>query len=824
MTLLRRAGMLLVCLILAGALLGAAQAAITPVAPYQAAALADPDPAVFTYGSSIGYYNGQLIYAGSDGRIYAYSIGTGLSTLVSDTSALATTFSSVQGFLIASDGYLYFHDNALSAGVYRVRLADAWPAAYETLDTQINGSIYSFTENPWTGAIWLASADFFGSGSNFYLHEISSGFNSVRQRAAFAQPNGGGNGPVIFKGPGTVLYGESVFFGDGYFHLVNANTGEMIQENYLTIAGGLTDAAYGYNNGVFATSGPGKKVLQVLGAAATEIGSSDDEARGIQFDGDTFYVSEMVPFGTGATDGAVRFNSLAADPTPVSEITVQDPFKGAALSPPSPGVFTYGSSVAYYKGEIIYAGDDGKIYAYSLDTGASNLVSDTSALSTGFSSVQGFLAASDGYLYFHDNGNSAKIYRLSLSDARPAAYAELDTGLTSSIYSFTENPWTRTVWFASSDFFGSGDNLYLHQVAAGFAGAAQKAAFTQPNGGGNGPIIFADETTVLYGESVFSGDGFFHRVDAASGQVLQANYLTFAGGLADAVRGYGNRIYATTGGGKRVLEIQGDQTTELATTKDEARGIVFDGASLLLSRMVPFSGGADDGAVSFLQLWQKRTSGVPADQRVSDGVDLNADGTPDNEQPEVILSVNTAGTADARQVGVGAASADVVIDALEAVDPASIADTEGRPETLPFGLINFRTSVASADGTAEATVYLSQAAPEGARWYKYNPIDGWQDYSAYATLSADRRSVALRLKDGDYGDADRLVNREILDPGGIGAPAAGGGNGGGGGGGCFIHSAELESGSSVSAALMVFFAGVLILAAIRPNGFSPKRP
>jgi hypothetical protein len=534
----------------------------------------------------------------------------------------------------------------------------------------------------------------------------------------------------------------------------------------------------------------------------------------------------MVPFSSGAAgEGAVRFNSLA-DPTAVSAITASDPFKGAALSAPSPAVFTYGSSLAYYNGELIYAGADGKIYAYELDTGASTLVSDTSALATAFSSVQGFLAASDGYLYFHDNAISSKIYRVSLSAARPAAYAALETGLSSSIYSFSENPWTRTIWFASADFFVPGNKFYLHQVNTGFTGVAQKVVFEKPNGGssGNGPIIFIDRNTLLYGDAVYGGDGAFHRLDTGSGRVLQLNYLTFTGGLADAVRAYGSRIFVTTGGGKRVFELQDDQKTEVAATSEEARAVVFDGASLLLSKMVPFGTGATDGTVGFLQLWQKRTSGAPADQKVAAGVDLNADGTADNKQPEVILSVNTAGTADARQVGVIAASADVVIDALEAVDPASIADTEGRPETLPFGLIKFRVAVASADGAAEVRVYLSQAAPAGSKWYKYDPVTGWQDYSAYATFSADRKSVALRLKDGDYGDADRLVNGEILDPGGIGAEAAGGGSGGGGGGGCFIDSASQKSSGSVSAPVWALLAAVLIVAAIRPNGSSLKRP
>jgi hypothetical protein len=809
-------------------LIGAAQAAITPTAPYQAAALTDPNPAVFTYGASIGYYNGSLIYAGSDGRIYAYSLGTGASTLVADTSALATAFSSVQGFLIASDGYLYFHDNATSSNIYRIRLADTWPAAYIAIDTQVSGSIYGFTENPWTGAIWFASADFFGGGNQFYLHEVNAGFRGVRLRAAFLQPNSGGNGPIIFKGPNTVLYGESVFGGSGYFHLVNAGTGEVIQENYLTIAGGLADAAFGYNNLIFATSGGGKKVLQVLGDSTTEIGITSDEARDIQFDEGTFYMSEMVPFGTGATDGAVRFNSLT-NPSAVSEITAQGAFEGAALSAPSPAVFIYGSSVAYYNGRSIYAGTDGKVYGYSLDTRDSTVVSDTSALATGFSAVQGFLVASDGYLYFHDNAVTSKIYRVRLADAWPAAYAELDTGLTSSIYSFAENPWTKAVWFCSTDFFGSGNNFYLSQVNTGFTGVTQKAVFTKPNGGGNGPIIFTAPNTLLYGEAVFGGDGSFHQVNTTTGQVVQANYLGFTGGLADAVRGYENRIYATSGGGKRIFEIQGDQKTELAATNKEARGMVFDGASFLISQMVPFSGGADDGAISFLQLWQKRTSGVPESQQVAAGVDLNADGTPDVQQPDQILSVSVAGTSGAKQIGLSPDSADVVIEALAAVDPATIAETVGRPETLPFGLINFRATVASADGRAQIKVYLSEPAPEGALWYKYSTIDGWQDYSAYASLSADRKSVTLRLKDGDYGDADRIVNGEVLDPGGIGAPAAGGGGdggngGGGGGGGCFIDSAGRGCGIMDLAAMMTLTVAVLITAAMRSGRVPGKRP
>jgi hypothetical protein len=57
--------------------------------------------------------------------------------------------------------------------------------------------------------------------------------------------------------------------------------------------------------------------------------------------------------------------------------------------------------------------------------------------------------------------------------------------------------------------------------------------------------------------------------------------------------------------------------------------------------------------------------------------------------------------------------------------------------------------------------------------------------------------VTVELKDGDYGDLDRIVNGEIIDPGGVGVTASSAQppsptpifSGGGGGGGCFIDSA-----------------------------------
>lgn len=810
---LRNASGFLIALFVAAFGFGAAQAALTPVAPYQAQALPDPDPPAFVYSAGIGYYGGKLLYAGDDGKIHAYDIEGGTSTLVCDTSSLTPPSYSIGGFFIASDGHLYFHDNGTTAKVYRIRLADPWPALFYEFDTRVGSSIYAFAENPWTGTVWFSSADFFGSGDMFYLHEIQPGFAAVRLRAAFVKPHpaGGGNGPILFKGPATVLYGESVWGGNGYFHLVNANTGEVLEENYLTVPGGLAGATQGYNREIFAVSGGGKRVLRVSGSTATEIAVSGDEAQGLQFGGGRFYVSEMVPFG-GAEPGRVRFNTLF-DPSPVAAIeALSSGHLGGLLPNPSPAAFAYASSIAFYNGFILYAGADGKIYGYDTASGASALVCDTSPLATAFSAVQGFLVSADGHLYFHDNAVSAKIYRVKLSDPWPAVYSELVTGVPGAIYTFAENPWDRTVWFASADFFGAGNKFYLHQVNAGFSAVTEKASFTQPHGGGNGPLVFLDQTTVLYGESVWGGDGYFHKVNTRTGQLTQADSFTFPGGIAGAVRGFDGKIYAAAGAGKKIFVLDGSSRDEIAATRRDAQGLAFDGASLLISGMVPFSGAPDDGAIEFLSLWKKRASGVPADQRVGAAVDLNADGIPDAQQPEKILAVNAAGVAG-RQLGAASVSPEAVVDALEAIDPSTITDTTGRPASLPFGLIRLRLSVPGGE-EAQVRIYLSEAAPAGAKWYKYDPTAGWQDYSANALFSADRKSVTLTLKDGGAGDADRVVNGEILDPGGVGVPASAGG---GGGGGCFLATMETEV-PPVPAALAFFFSALGLLLADRLRG------
>jgi hypothetical protein len=104
---------------------------------------------------------------------------------------------------------------------------------------------------------------------------------------------------------------------------------------------------------------------------------------------------------------------------------------------------------------------------------------------------------------------------------------------------------------------------------------------------------------------------------------------------------------------------------------------------------------------------------------------------------------------------------------------------------------------------AVITVYFSEPAPAGGRWFKYDPIEAtWTDYTTQTDFSADRQSITLYLEDGGDGDADGTVNGIIVDPSGLAVSSSSVSSGGGGGSssslgdglpyvnGCFITTAS----------------------------------
>jgi hypothetical protein len=136
---------------------------------------------------------------------------------------------------------------------------------------------------------------------------------------------------------------------------------------------------------------------------------------------------------------------------------------------------------------------------------------------------------------------------------------------------------------------------------------------------------------------------------------------------------------------------------------------------------------------------------------------------------------------------------------LYPVDPESdnIADRNGMPESLIYGLIDFRIKVDTLGSRTTVTIFLPESVPEGYKWYKYSQTRGWYDFSANVSFNSERNQLSFILVDGGTGDDDGEQNGIIEDPSGLGvAPAdsastnsnSSGGGGGGGSGGCFIDT------------------------------------
>lgn len=162
-------------------------------------------------------------------------------------------------------------------------------------------------------------------------------------------------------------------------------------------------------------------------------------------------------------------------------------------------------------------------------------------------------------------------------------------------------------------------------------------------------------------------------------------------------------------------------------------------------------------------------------------------------------------------------------------DPDDFADMDGKPDILPYGLIDLSVKVQNPRSIAEVTIHLPEKAPDGYRWFKYVEGTGWIDFSRDlisggigdgAVFSEDRMKVTLYIQDnGPYDDdpAEGIVR----DPSGLGLVTAqdtaagedsepqstGGAAPAKDGGSCFISSA----GHQVSAVPVVLLLTLFVI-------------
>ena len=223
-------------------------------------------------------------------------------------------------------------------------------------------------------------------------------------------------------------------------------------------------------------------------------------------------------------------------------------------------------------------------------------------------------------------------------------------------------------------------------------------------------------------------------------------------------------------------------TSDTSLTSITIPGLVLDEDTTYVwkARFIDNHGAASEWSHAGMFLtdvnWQDRDgNGILDHQEVDASIDLDDDGTPDIDQDDIKCVTVEDGTAT---IGISIRDSETVqsIVAIESENPEDIgddSDTEGKPDTMLYGLLNFKLIVDQPGDEAVVRIYLSEPAPFDAVWYKYDPVNKiWQDYSEYTEFSDDRKSVYLTLIDGGFTDADGIENGVIIDPLGLGVSAS----------------------------------------------------
>jgi len=174
--------------------------------------------------------------------------------------------------------------------------------------------------------------------------------------------------------------------------------------------------------------------------------------------------------------------------------------------------------------------------------------------------------------------------------------------------------------------------------------------------------------------------------------------------------------------------------------------------------------------------------GVPDDYEVAD-TDIDADGVLDSLQPE-LLALKDIITGSS----IGIKTSSGVMAEVSPVDSDNLK--EDPPASFLYGLFNCRITGLTNGEEVQVTYILPDVFLGD--WYKYDDNDGWVNYTQ-RIVQYNGRNVTIRLKDGDYGDADGTANGVIVDPGG---PA--GAFGGGGGGTALGDDDDDDDGGSAS--------------------------
>lgn len=140
-----------------------------------------------------------------------------------------------------------------------------------------------------------------------------------------------------------------------------------------------------------------------------------------------------------------------------------------------------------------------------------------------------------------------------------------------------------------------------------------------------------------------------------------------------------------------------------------------------------------------------------------------------------------------RQIGIIVQGAEII--ACRSRNPDDF-DSGGLPlPDFTYGMVELELAVPNPGDVAFVTYYFDKPVAKDMVWWKYDPNIGFYDYAAstpnqVVSVSADRKSVTIMLKDGGYGDLIKLPDARIIDPAGPSKVRSGGG----GDDNCFIRT------------------------------------
>ena len=147
-----------------------------------------------------------------------------------------------------------------------------------------------------------------------------------------------------------------------------------------------------------------------------------------------------------------------------------------------------------------------------------------------------------------------------------------------------------------------------------------------------------------------------------------------------------------------------------------------------------------------------------ADEEEPEYSDLDNDGWNDNDRPLMRVFKSRKGQS---LIGINAVEGVSKINCFNSIEPESILD-EPRPK-LRYGLMVFNVTLDKIGGTARFELYLPEKPRIDAKWYKYDPINGWYEFP----VDSDGDKYFVEITDGGFGDADGAENGIVVDPIGL---------------------------------------------------------